>query len=41
MSEQGDCRKLKRDRYHKWLRKRWEQRAKNAEAKRSTKQEAK
>jgi|688.fasta_scaffold302965_5 hypothetical protein len=41
MTANGDCRRMKRERYHEWLRRRWEQRAKQAEAKRSTKQGAK
>lgn len=34
MSERGDCRRLKRQRYHQWLRRRWEHRAKQAAARR-------
>lgn len=35
MSEQGDCRRLKRARYHEWLRRRWMQRAMAAAEKRA------
>lgn len=34
MSEQGDCRRLKRARYHEWLRRRWRMRAMAAAEKR-------
>lgn len=34
MSERGDCRRLKRARYHQWLRRRWAERAKAAEERR-------
>lgn len=37
MSEQGDCRKLKRQRYHEWMRRRWMMRAMAAAAKREQK----
>lgn len=34
MSERGECRRLKRDRYNQWPRRRWDERAKQAAAKR-------
>ena len=34
MSERGDCRKLKRSRYHEWMRRRWMERAVAAKARR-------
>jgi hypothetical protein len=38
MSERGDCRKLKRQRYHEWMRRRWMGRAEAAKARRETRQ---
>jgi len=35
MSVQGDNRKLHRARYHQWLRRRWQERAEQAAAKRA------
>lgn len=32
MSERGDRRKLRRERYHAWLRRRWQERAAQAAA---------
>lgn len=36
MSERGDCRKLKRSRYHEWMRRRWMDRAEAAKARRES-----
>lgn len=36
MSEKGDCRRLKRARYHEWLRRRWKMRAMAAAERRDT-----
>lgn len=35
MSERGDRRKLRRERYHAWLRRRWQERAAQATAARA------
>lgn len=35
MSERGDNRKLHRARYHEWMRRRWQERAEAAAAKRA------
>lgn len=34
MTAKGDCRKVKRAKYHQWLRRRWMERAKAAKDKR-------